>query len=134
MKKSNPQFQIVRNYLESIGVGTAVVLHSMFFNHPTKPTVCINKRYNLEKNGLYIYLHEAGHALQPKENVGVNAYKNIDVDETPSKTKEFNMLMFMNEVDAWNRGEQLAKDLGLVIDWKAFNKIKNECLLTYFTN
>jgi hypothetical protein len=126
------QFKKVTNYLNSIGVGVKLGGSSFFVNHPTNPTIIISNRLNKEKNGLFILLHEAGHSLQPKNNVGVNAYKNIDIDETPKRTKEFNMLMFMNEVDAWDRGEALAKKLDLKIDWKAFNKIKKECLLTYF--
>jgi len=126
------QFKKVTNYLNSIGVGVKLGGSSFFVNHPTNPTIIISNRLNKEKNGLFILLHEAGHSLQPKNNVGVNAYKNIDIDETPKRTKEFNMLMFINEVDAWDKGEALAKKLNLKIDWKAFNKIKKECLLTYF--
>jgi hypothetical protein len=126
------QFQRVINHLNSIGVNVKLGGSSFFVNHPTNPTIIISNRLNKEKNGLFILLHEAGHSLQPKNNVGVNAYKNIDIDETPKRTKEFNMLMFINEVDAWDKGEALAKKLNLKIDWKAFNKIKKECLLTYF--
>jgi len=128
------QFQKVVNHLSSSGVVVKLGGSSFFVNHPTQPTIIISNRLNKEKNGLFILLHEAGHSLQPKNNVGVNAYKNIDIAENPNKTKEFNMLMFMNEVDAWDRGEALANELKLEIDWKAFNKIKKECLLTYFSN
>jgi hypothetical protein len=128
------QFQTVVNHLSNSGVVVKLGGSSFFVNHPTQPTICVSSRLNKEKNGLFILLHEAGHSLQPKNNIGINAYKNIDIDETPNKTKEFNMLMFMNEVDAWDRGEALANELKLEIDWNAFNKIKKECLLTYFSN
>jgi hypothetical protein len=127
------QFQRVINHLNSIGISVKLGGSSFFVNHPTNPTIIISNRLNKEKNGLFILLHEAGHSLQPKNNIGVNAYKNIDIDENPNKTKEFNMLMFMNEIDAWDRGEELAKELNLEINWKSFNKIKKECLLTYFS-
>jgi hypothetical protein len=128
------QFQKVVNHLSNSGVVVKLGGSSFFVNHPTQPTIIVSNRLNKEKNGLFILLHEAGHSLQPKNNVGVSAYKNIDIAENPNKTKEFNMLMFMNEVDAWDRGEALAKELDLEIDWVAFNKIKKECLLTYFSN
>ena len=41
-------------------------------------------------------LHEVGHVLQPPTNVGVNSYKNIDIDVHP---KEYEMGRFLNEVD-----------------------------------
>jgi hypothetical protein len=38
----------------------------------------------------------------------------------------------MNEVDAWDRGERLAEELGIQIDKKEFSKSKEEALLTYY--
>jgi len=47
------------------------------------------------KTDCLLYCIECGHALQPVNNVGCNAYKNIDNDEHP---KEFMMGQFLNEI------------------------------------
>jgi hypothetical protein len=84
----------------------------------------------LNENGLFALLHECGHSLQPVNNVGCNAYKNIDNDDHP---KEFMMGQFLNELDAWNRGWDIAQKLNLKINVKQFEKEKQLALLTYFT-
>ena len=91
--------------------------------------IFIHHNMNLEKNGLFALLHECGHALQPNGSTGVNRYKKIDEDRFPKKHK---MLQFINEVDAWEKGLQIAEELGIQLDMKAFNKLKEESLMTYF--
>lgn len=95
-------------------------------------TIFIHYNYNLEKNGLISLLHEVGHVMQPSvddEMFGPNRYKVIDDLDNP---KQFQMLQFMNEVDAWNRGEELIRILDLNVDMKRWNKEKEESLLTYY--
>jgi hypothetical protein len=60
---------------------------------------------------LYALLHECGHTLQPANNVGINAYKNIDSDEHP---KKFVLGRLMNEIDAWDKGLKIAKEMALL--------------------
>ena len=81
------------------------------------------------KNGLIALLHEAGHVLQ--NNVGgvYEHYKTVDDMEKP---KEYNMYQFINELDAWNRGEELIELLDLNVDSKRFHKQREEALLTYY--
>ena len=43
------------------------------------------------------------------------------------------MGQFLNELDAWNRGWEIAEKLNLKIDLKKFEKEKEVALLTYFT-
>lgn len=95
-------------------------------------TIFIHHNYNLEKNGLISLLHEVGHVMQPSVDdkmFGPNRYKVIDDLDNP---KQFQMLQFMNEVDAWNRGEELIQILDLNVDMKRWNKEKEESLLTYY--
>lgn len=102
-----------------------------FLGHRTKK-IFIHHNYNLEKNGLIALLHEVGHAMQPSEDedvFGPNRYKTIDDLEKPKKYK---MLQFMNEVDAWDRGEALALELGIQLDMKRWTKEKEEALETYY--
>jgi dsDNA-binding SOS-regulon protein len=37
----------------------------------------------------------------------------------------------MNEIDAWDKGLEIANDLGLKLDMKSWNKEKEEALITY---
>ncbi len=131
MKKTFPKnFQTVVNYIsKEKGIRVELTDSTWFVGHNSK-LICIHRSYNLEKNGLYALLHECGHALQPVTNIGVNCYKNIDEEEKP---KEFSMKRFINEVDAWDKGLELANKLGIEIDIKRFNKEKDLALLTYFT-
>jgi hypothetical protein len=130
MKKTFPQnFQKVVDYIYSVkGVQVELSDSTCFLGHKNK-TIYIHRAYNLEKNGLFALLHECGHALQPVTNIGVNCYKNIDEDLKP---REFAMKRFINELDAWDKGLQIASELGIHIDIKKYEKEKDIALLTYF--
>jgi hypothetical protein len=130
------QFEILKNWLEKEGcevkISTMTNFVSAKMTSTGKDTINIHHNYNKEKNGLYSLIHEAGHFLQKSDELYIqymvkNQLNSIDDDVKAS------MLVFMNEIDAWNRGEKLASDLGLNIDYKSLNKNKNEALLTYYT-
>jgi hypothetical protein len=128
MKPFPKNFQKVVDYLKTRGIYVQLSTSTNFFGGGIN-LINIHHNYNLEKNGLFALLHEAGHSLQNTEEFGPNHYKRIDNDEQPTK---FNMYLFMNEVDAWNRGESLAEKLGITINKKEFSKSKEEALLTYY--
>ena len=128
MKLFPKNFQKVVDYLKGRGIYVQLSTTTNFFGGGVN-LINIHHRYNLEKNGLFALLHEAGHSLQNTDVFGPNHYKRIDDTEKP---KQFNMYLFMNEVDAWDRGEALAKKLGITLDKKAFHKCKEEALLTYY--
>lgn len=121
-------FQKVVDYLKSRGIYVQIGTSTNFIGGGVN-LINIHHRYNLEKNGLFALLHEAGHSLQNTDEFGPNHYKRIDDEEQPTK---FNMYRFMNEVDAWDRGERLAEELGIQFDKKEFSKSKEEALLTYY--
>lgn len=133
MKKTKTfpkDFQKVVNYIfKRFGIRVELTDSTYFLGHNSK-LICVHRSYNLEKNGLYALLHECGHALQPIDNTGANSYKLVDEDDKP---KEFSMKRFINEVDAWNKGLELANELNIDIDIKRFEKEKDLALLTYFT-
>ena len=128
MKPFPKNFQKVVDYLKTRGIYVQLSTSTNFFGGGVN-LINIHHRYNLEKNGLFALLHEVGHSLQNTEVYGPNHYKRIDDDEQPTK---FNMYRFMNEVDAWDRGERLARELGIQINKKEFSKSKEEALLTYY--
>jgi hypothetical protein len=128
MKPFPKNFQKVVDYLKTRGIYVQLSTTTNFFGGGVN-LINIHHNYNLEKNGLFALLHEVGHSLQNTEVFGPNHYKRIDDDDQPTK---FNMYRFMNEVDAWDRGERLAEELGIQINKKEFSKSKEEALLTYY--
>jgi len=128
MNQYPTNFQKVVDYLKGRGIYVQLSTTTNFFGGGVN-LINIHHRYNLEKNGLFALLHEAGHSLQNTHMFGPNHYKRIDDSEQPTK---FNMHRFMNEVDAWDKGERLAEELGIQLDTKAFFKSKEEALLTYY--
>lgn len=122
------QFKQVSNFLMSeLGISVELGTCSRFTRSQKK--IMINQNYNLAKNGLYVLLHEAGHAFQPETHTGANRYKAIDDTKFPIK---FAMYQFFNELDAWNKAIEIAATLKIKIDVRAFNKIKEDSLLTYY--
>lgn len=130
MKNLPTQFRKVVNHLKTkYDVDVTIGNNTCYFGGEYRQ-IFISYKYKLDKNGLYALLHEAGHSLQPSDEFGPNHYKkHVDELEQPTKYK---MYQFMNELDAWDRGLKLALDLELTIDIKAFNRLKEECLLTYY--
>lgn len=128
MKKFPAQFQKVVDFIKE-EKGVTVTLGPVTNYHQSAKEITIHHNHNLEKNGLYALLHEAGHALQPETATGANLYKAIDDEEYP---RQFAMYQFLNEKDAWDNGVMIAGHLGLEINARDFNKLREHCLLTYF--
>ena len=128
MKRYPKEFQKVVDFLYLRGIEVALNQMTCFMGRGSGK-IFIHHNYNLEKNGLYALLHETGHVLQDDTPYGSNHYKKIDDDEQPKKYK---MYQFMNEVNAWDNGYELANKLGIQLDKKAFHKQKEEALLTYY--
>ena len=129
-RKFPKEFQKVVDWISNLkGIGVSLSNSTCFMGHFNRQ-IFIHHNYDLNENGLFALLHECGHVLQPVTNVGTNSYKNIDNDEHP---KEFMMGQFLNELDAWNRGWDIAQNLKLKINVKQFEKEKEIALLTYFT-
>ena len=128
MKRYPKDFQKVVEFLADMNIEVVLNQMTCFMGHSVGK-IFIHHNYNLEKNGLYALLHEAGHVLQDDTQFGANHYKKIDDDEQPKKYK---MYQFMNEVNAWDNGYSLAFELGIQLDEKGFHKSKEEALLTYY--
>ena len=112
---------------DDLGIDVRLGQITAFMGHKNK-TIFIHHNHNLKKNGLYTLLHEVGHAYQNKSE---NHFKQVDEDRTP---KKFSMYKFMNEVNAWDKGLQIAKELNIKVDENQYNKLKEESLLTYYVN
>lgn len=127
-RKFPKDFQKVVDFIfDKKGITVELTQMTNFTGHFNR-TINIHHNYDLTKNGLYALLHECGHALQPPTHVGVNAYKNIDEDEHP---KKFVLGRLMNEIDAWDKGLEIANKLKIKIDINAWEKEKETALITY---
>ena len=122
-------FQKVVDFLKSYDVNVMIDSVSCYIKTDDEQSICIHHNYNLEKNGLITLLHEAGHVLQNNVGCVYEHYKTVDDMEKP---KEYNMYQFINELDAWNRGQELIELLDLNVDSKRFHKQREEALLTYY--
>lgn len=129
MNQYPTNFQKVVNFLNKHSVSVELSNGTRYVGDLDNPKIYIHRNYNLTKNGLYALLHEAGHFLQPFGKYSANHYKNVDDCEQPTK---FNMYQFMNEVDAWDRGLNLATELGIFINKEEWGKEKEIALLTYY--
>lgn len=98
-------------------------------NIRSQKVIFMHFNWNMEKNGICVLLHEIGHALQPDEITCVEAIGKYEDGEI-SKEDVYRSV-WNEEVDAWERGEQLAKELDLDIDWDRFNKMKRKGLNSY---
>lgn len=128
-RKFPKEFQRVVDYIK-LKKGIDVKLsHITKYLGPWDRRIFIHHNYDLKKNGLIALLHEIGHVLQPPTNVGVNSYKNIDIDRYPS---EYEMGRFLNELDAWERGYKILKELNIKINKNDWNTQKQEALITYW--
>ena len=130
-RKFPKEFQKVVDYIKT-KKGVDVKLGQITsYMGPFNRRIFIHHNYDLRNNGLIALLHEVGHVLQPPTNVGVNSYKNIDIDVHP---KEYEMGRFLNEVDAWEKGYEVSEKLNLKINKNDWNNQKQEALLTYWPN
>jgi hypothetical protein len=124
-----PDFQTVVDYLKLHNVNVIIDSVTCYIKTDDEQTICIHHNYNLEKNGLFALLHEAGHVLQTDHYYGPNHYKNIDDMTRP---KEYNMYQFINEVNAWDLGYGIARGLKIPINDRDWQRAKTEALLTYY--
>ena len=84
-RKFPKEFQKVVDYIKT-KKGVDVKLGQITsYMGPFNRRIFIHHNYDLRNNGLIALLHEVGHVLQPPTNVGVNSYKNIDIDVHPKE-------------------------------------------------
>ena len=93
--------------------------------------VHINSRMHAEKR-LHVLIHECGHVLinrnrerpfRLSKHARVSHYSKISRDKRVSVLSE--------EMEAWRRGENLARRLSIDFDVEKFDKLKTTCLMGY---
>jgi len=104
---------------------------------PNAKCVTINARQGIEKQ-LYSLLHECGHILVQSNEIRYNkkfpatAKRNCYLSHRQlEKSKKYKIDVIAEEIEAWERGKNLANRLGIYIDETRFNEVKVECVYTY---
>ena len=94
--------------------------------------VFIDSRSHPEKK-LYILLHECGHILI--ENSGRNRLYNLSQQVEPVMGQRVNrkkkVAVISEEIEAWKRGESLARKLDIKINSGKFDKIRADAIMSY---
>lgn len=99
--------------------------------------ITVSTRHTKEVQLCYL-LHEAGHMLaarfpDPNRQIEGRGYARIsDVDTAHNSLKIDKTYVVIDEIDAWERGFQLAQRLKLKLDTDKFNLIRSNSLQTYF--
>ena len=93
--------------------------------------ILINTRKHIESR-FYTLLHECGHVLINDNRdrlFELSRQTGAVVGQKPSRSRRIAVLS--EEVEAWKRGERLAKRLGLKIREEKFDRERTEALMSY---
>ncbi len=136
-KMFNSGFSTVEEWLKNKGWSVDCdycVRDEIFFNGKY---ITISKRQGPEKR-LYALLHECGHLLiqqnnvKYEENYPTQARMNqFFTNKQIERSKDYRVETLIEEIEAWNRGTNLAKRLGIFINEKNYRKLANECIYSY---
>ena len=104
---------------------------------PADKLITISTRQNEEKQ-LYSLLHECGHLILAKNETSYEkkypsstkmAYFNSN--KRLARSPQYKVDILAEEIDAWRKGEDLAKRLDIWIDEENYYKTKSKCVYTY---
>ena len=99
--------------------------------HPNKRKIFINGSEELY-NQFCTILHECGHSIIIDKNLKI---PNINKSKYGIKSYlNENLLIFKEEVFAWEKGIELAKNLGIEFDIDDYISFRDKCLQTYNIN
>jgi Zn-dependent peptidase ImmA (M78 family) len=104
--------EIIREYLESREVVVQFEKGSIcgFWKSKQNPLITMNTNIKGD-NRVFVLLHEAGHYI--------------------SFTEKNKLDFLLEEQTAWEKGEQLAKELNIQLDKEKYWKYANRCLNSY---
>jgi hypothetical protein len=94
--------------------------------------VYLNSRNHIEKR-LYILLHECGHILIDSCKVDRIYSLSRKTEAVVGKrvSKKRRVAVISEEVEAWKRGERLARKLQIPVDEEKFDKIRTDAIMSY---
>ena len=126
-------FEIIESWLLDKGYSVCLETDAQDAVYFNCNQVVINSRNHAEKR-LYILLHECGHILINNnlsdrvlslslETEAVMGGKRVSRKRRVAKVAE--------ELEAWKRGERLAKRLGIKINEEKFDKARADAIMSY---
>ena len=80
------------------------------------------------RDKLYILLHELGHLHRLAENHGDPTFF---LDKSGDSNLRERTMTLMEEVLAWHKGEEIATELGIVIEHRAWQRLMNDSIGEY---
>lgn len=105
-RKFPKEFKKVAEYIQKTKGVTVLLGHSTLFNGHFTRQIIIHHNYDLKSNGLYVLLRECGEVYQPPHTEDMTLYQ-----------------QYIRELDAWDKGLEIADSLNLNID---ISKYKEE--------
>lgn len=85
-------------------------------------------------NLIYAFLHECGHIILSKEKNYKRNFKILDeafIDGRRMRGQLFKYKQLKEEMIAWERGFELAKELGIKLNKVNYDKYAARCFMTY---
>lgn len=95
--------------------------------------IVLNSRNHIEKR-LYILLHECGHILINNNSFDRVFSLSLDTEAIMGGKKvsrKRRVAKLAEEIEAWKRGENLARRLGVKINEEKFDKIRSDAIMSY---
>ena len=85
-----------------------------------------------EKNQLYTLLHEIGHLIifEGKDKRYIKQ-KNMEKDKRRIRSYVYKVLLLREEIEAWELGRGLAKELNIWFDEEEYDQRMTKCIKTY---
>ena len=104
---------------------------------PEDKLITISLRQGPE-NRLYSLLHECGHlilnkneALYAKKYPSSMKMAHYKSNKTLEKSPKYKVDVLTEEIDAWRKGKDLAKRLGIYIDEDNYYSVTSKCVYSY---
>lgn len=121
----------VVNWLTELGFDLRIS-NTDYVNYTDK-FICINAVQST-KSKLFSLLHECGHVILFKKSTYSKDYKAIDMarmDGRSSRSDVFKYKKLREEIEAWEHGYILAKELGIKINKEEYDKFASKCFKSY---
>ena len=125
-------FDILESWLESKGYFVSLETDAEDAVYYNCKQVSLNSRNHIEKR-LYILLHECGHILidNGKRDRLFSLSKTTEAIMGKRESRKRRVAVLSEEVEAWKRGERLARRLGININAKKFDNIRADAIISY---
>lgn len=84
------------------------------------------------KAWIYTMLHELGHAInRSKKSFSYRSWKLSELGESVTVDKVATIQIMREEIEAWETGLKIAKELMIEVDHKDYDKYASNCLMRY---